>query len=479
MEQLSDTISESAVLSAVINNGADCFLDLSQFVSCDTFTDEQYAALWKCLAEIFKGETKKTDIPSILVTAKDLGLGIFFDSETKQKTLKRIANFPIESSNALSFAKKLKRLEIARNLVASLDKARKDLLTVNGNESVNEIIAKAEKPIFETINLVSAINQNEQFQNVGDGVDELIEHIENNPNTTIGIPSGFDEWDNAIGDALTPGVHVIGARAKGAKSFTVNNMGFNIADKGIDVLVMDTEMPKMKHQFRLLSLISGVPSKDIRRGNYVNNRTQVRAIEAARQKLKTLPYQFILTSSMSIEEMISCMRRWVLKKVGYGDNGKIKPCVIFFDYLRITDPKEMTDIKEYQALGLQMNALHAFALQYEVPIVALVQLNRDGISSEVTSAVAGSDRILHSCTSLTFLKWKSSEEIGKDGPELGNKKMVVVASRDGEGSSGEGDYIHIGTKLSISKMWECGSTRRPKKINQKFDIEQVDSNIQF
>ena len=479
MENLTDLVSELAVLSACINHGADCFLDISTIVNTDTFSDEQAQALWKCLAEIYKGEIKKADLPTILTTAKQIGLEVFFNTDERQKTLARILRFQCESQNSLVLAKKIAKLQITRELVKGFDLAKKDLLSVTGSERLDAIIAKAEKPVFDIVNRIEGGGKIEGSVHISEGIDALIKNIEENPNHSYGIPSGFPEWDEAIGGGLTPGVHLVCARLKQGKSHVCDNMAMHISrDQNLPSLVVDLEMYQQQHQFRLLSLLSGVPVTDIKKGNYVKNNSLVKKIKLAQEEIKNIPYTYIQASNMNMEERVSHIRRWLIRKVGFDTSGKLKPCVIFYDQLKITDMNDLQMAKENQLLGLQMDCLHALAVQYNIPIVALAQLNRDGINSESTAAVANSDKLAQGATSLTFLKPKSPEEIAKDSPELGNKKFVVVAGRDGPAHQEQGEYIHIGTKFSIAKMHELGSTARPKRMKQNFDIEAV-ADISF
>lgn len=85
------------------------------------------------------------------------------------------------------------------------------------------------------------------------------------------------------------------------------------------------------------------------------------------------------------------MRRWLVKEVGLNDDGTAKDCVIFYDYLKLMDTSGMDkDLKEYQLLGFMMTSLHNFAVKYQVPIMAFIQLNRDGITKESTDSASGS-----------------------------------------------------------------------------------------
>ncbi len=123
--------------------------------------------------------------------------------------------------------------------------------------------------------------------------------------------------------------------------------------------------------------------------------------------------------------------------------GKAKDCLIIYDYLKIMESSEIRgDLKEYQLLGFLMTSLHNFAIRYEVPVLAFVQLNRDGITKESTDTASGSDRIIWLCSNFTIYKRKSDEEIAKDGPENGNRKLVPVIARHGEGLDDK-DYINV------------------------------------
>jgi hypothetical protein len=115
------------------------------------------------------------------------------------------------------------------------------------------------------------------------------------------------------------------------------------------------------------------------------------------------------------------------------------------------------DLKEYQVLGFMMTSLHNFAVRYQVPIVAFIQLNRDGITKESTDTASGSDRIIWLCSNFTIFKRKSDEEIAEDGPSNGNRKLVPLVSRHGGGLD-DNDYINCYMKGWCAKITE-GKTR--------------------
>lgn len=142
------------------------------------------------------------------------------------------------------------------------------------------------------------------------------------------------------------------------------------------------------------------------------------------------------------------------------------------------------DLKEYQVLGFMMTALHNFATRYKVPIVAFVQLNRDGITKESTDTASGSDRIVWLCSNFSIFKRKSDEEIAEDGPISGNRKLIPIISRHGGGLD-DNDYINCHMKGWCAKISE-GSTKLELLSNNKnnksgfmVDNNEKDQSIPF
>jgi hypothetical protein len=112
-----------------------------------------------------------------------------------------------------------------------------------------------------------------------------------------------------------------------------------------------------------------------------------------------------------------------------------------------------------------MTALHNFAVKYQIPIVAFIQLNRDGITKESTDSASGSDRIIWLCSNFTIFKRKSDEEIAEDGPDAGNRKLIPLISRHGGGLD-DNDYINCYMKGWCAKISE-GKTRLELMHNTK------------
>jgi hypothetical protein len=243
------------------------------------------------------------------------------------------------------------------------------------------------------------------------------------------------------------------------KTQMADNMGRYIAcTHKLPVLNMDTEMSIKDHKYRILAMMTETEINSIEKGTFAQSPNIKQKVFEAANELKQAKLFYKTIAGMEFEEQLAIMRRWLLKEVGLDANGHAKPCVIIYDYLKLMDSKGISqDMKEYQVLGFMMTSLHNFAVRYQVPILAFMQLNRDGINSEDTSAASGSDRIIWLCSNFSIFKKKTDEELAQDGPNNGNRKLIPIVSRHGGGLDSN-DYINCHMKGWCAKITE-GKTK--------------------
>ena len=373
--------------------------------------------------------------------AHELGVSYLLVRKDEAAYLQALVNFPIGLENVRKFATKIRKLEIAKLLHNQLEGVQQKLLEVKGDEKVAHILGFAEDVVFNFASLLN--DQSEAPELMGANAEERLKELAENPVTQMGIPTGFPVYDMSIGGGLREAtINVIAARPKIGKTLLSDNMGLHIADTmKIPVLNMDTEMIKQDHEHRILANMSEVPIEDIETGKFGKfPNIKNRVLENAK-KLKSIPYYHKSIAGKPFEEQLALMRRWLAKEVGLNADGTAKRCVIIYDYLKLMDTQGLDNLAEFQLLGFMMSSLHNFAVRYKIPILAFMQLNRDGITKEGTDTASGSDRIVWLCSNFTIYKKKSDEEIAEDGTKHGNRKLVPVVSRHGSGLE-DGDYIN-------------------------------------
>lgn len=441
MTKLADVGAERAVLAGLFRYGLDGHTEVSDIISSNTFTIISNQIIYNCAEHAIK-HNPKFDIPVFLSSAHALGVSDQFKEKTELEYLRSLNNYPIELANLRGQAKKIKKLEIARIYQDRLKQAHSDIGQINGTETVDEIVSKAERPIFD---LSRQLAQGEERPvKIGESIDEYVEYLLNNQNRAVGIPSGLDKYDDAIGGGFRrKTVSLIGARPKVGKSTLADNVAIHVSHRlKIPVLMIDTEMCVEDHQNRLLAYFSKINIQDVERGRFASKKYEVEKVKKSAKIISSMPYTYKNVAGKDFSEILSLIRRWVHQEVGFDENGRTNDCLIVYDYFKLMSQDALESMQEYQAIGFQVSELHNFCIEADVPVLAFVQLNRDGIDKDLTSSISQSDRLVWLCTNISIYKKKTEEEMVEDGDENGNRKLIPLEARHGAGMS-EGNYINI------------------------------------
>ncbi len=429
---------EKSVLECICSIGKEAVVEIQDILSQDMFSGANQI-IYKSAIEA-GDKYPKVDYKSILNCANDLGYG----EQINKLTLREYCDASAELANLRSDAKKVAKVYIARKLQNELHLAQKELSAVSGNETVDKILGMAQQRVLD-YSYKLGINSEEAPKPIGARVDEYVQYLEDNQDRKLGISSGFKRYDDYIGGGFRrKTVSLIGARAKQGKSTWGDNVAIHVASYDqIPVLMLDTEMNDEDHLNKLLAHFSKVSLKVIERGKFANNPNEKNKVLKASNRIKAMPYHYKNISGKPFEEILSIMRRWIMKEVGFNSEGRTNDCLIIYDYLKLMSSSSINDnMQEFQALGFLITELHNFCVTYDCPILSFVQLNRDGINTEDTSAISQSDRLVWLCTNFSIFKPKTAEEIAEDGPEYGNRKLIPLVARHGPGIE-DGNYINM------------------------------------
>ena len=473
MEKLSDIGSERAILAGLLQHGIEAYLTIADFITIDSFGHYNNQILFKCIEQVIKND-HKVDVPSILSVASQFNLSESINTPQELKYIKSLFDFPVEKDNVFNFGLQIKKFEFARKIKKLTEKIHKDVDNISGSESINEIIQILENPVTD---FLREDDGGDIPEKIGSEIKEYIQFLSENKCDIIGIPTGFNKYDEAIGGGLRRKcVDLVAARPKVGKSVFADNVALNVSSKGIPVLMLDTEMSKEDHLNRLLANMSGVPINEIATGKFSEDQDKYEKVTAAVKKLETIPYSYISVAGKPFDQILNLIKRWVVQEVRTNEYGKTNECIIVYDYLKLMSSNSITNnIQEYQALGFQITSLHNLCVKLDIPCLSFVQLNRDGITKESTDAVSGSDRLIWLCTSFSIFKIKSQEELAEDGPNAGNRKLVPIVSRHGSGLD-DGDYINMVMQGSHAKLKEL-KTRNEFKNQPVGDTGLINNDV--
>lgn len=449
---MTDIPTERAVLCGLVQNGREAYMDVQDLLGPGSFTDTSNAIIFTCLSEMYEG-SYEYDLPSFLSAASSLNFGETMQDPKQIKYLKSLATTPVSLDNTRKHAVKLSKLAIIRELQTATKKAHKELSNLNGSESIEAILGAAEKSIFETTMKMQG-REGGDIEMLSDGILDYVEWLEENKCDFIGIPSPYQRFNHVTGGGLRRGsVSLIGARPKNFKSSVCKDVGLSIARKNIPILVLDTEMNSKDIKNKIMACMSGVKINHIENGKYSDNAITKRSVIEAAQKFNSLPFYYKSVAGKKFDDILSIVRRWIFQYVGFDEDGNTNDCLVLYDYFKLQETDKLGQMQEYQAMGFQISDMTNFAIQYDIPVLAFVQLNRDGVEKEAATAISQSDRLLWLCSSFSILKKKTQAEIQEDGLQNGNVKLIPLECRFGPGMQ-DGDYINIYVNADTSYIEE-------------------------
>lgn len=454
---LNNVASERAALAGICRYGIECYIDIEPFLSESTFTVDMNKIIYKCLKHLFK-KSNSVDFASILSSAQDLNLSEFLEKYDGLKHIRAIIETPINIENVRDHAIKIKRLEFARNLQLGLGDIYHSLKDITGDEPLSSILSLVEEPVNKISNSFIK-EENNSPKLVSLTIKDYVKYLSENQCDQIGLSTGMPDFDKAIGGGLRRKCFdIIGARQKCGKSSIADNIALHVSSQGIPVLYLDSEMDEKDHHNRILANLSSIEIDNIARGKFHNDESSKRMVDQSVEKISKYPMYFLNVTGKGFDEVLGIARRWLLKEVGFDENGNQKDCLIIYDYFKLSTEEYSGDLKEYQQLAIRATKLHNFCVQYDVPCLTFVQLNRDGITKETTDTIRGADAILDSCTSFSIFKAKTEEEIIHDGVVNGNRKMITLLSRHGPAMD-IGEYMCLDLKGQFCQIKSIGMAR--------------------
>lgn len=472
MDKFIDPGAERAILSSIISGGKDAFIDASTYISNDDFALPLNKIIYTCIEKLFDEENcNKIDAETIKLKAKALGLDKYFAHKKEIEYLELISQSYIENSNLKVFGLQIRKFSIVRELHKRYNNALKYIENVDASEKLSNILQKAEQ---EVIDFNLDLDSSNKIEKLGDQIEDYISDIINKPIIDqIGLPTGFTQWDKAIGGGLRKStINIISARAKKGKSWLALNMAINLAKIGIPVLYLDTELTIDYQKSRMLSVISECPIRKIETRKIQHFPELKEKLINSEKILKDIPLFYKNISGCSHEEALAYTRRWIVKNVGFDNAGCANNCVVVYDYMKLTSGDALSKhTPEYILLGLMLTDMHNFAVKYNIPILGFVQLNRQGIDNDDTSIIAGSDRILWLCSSMSVLRDKEQTDIEMGSQwEHGNKKLSILETRFGAGLENPNDYINLHASLrpNVSDEEATGLIREGFKHSEVF-----------
>lgn len=293
----------------------------------------------------------------------------------------------------------------------------------NITESQEELnILEVKEQLLDKLNSLDTSSEKENYTELKDLIAPTLDELEKNnkKDLSLNMNTGFRYLD-----MLTDGLHeaeltCIGARPGTGKTAFALNISQSIGQRR-KVYFLSLEMNNIQMTNRLLSYYSEVNAQAIRSGK-INVKQDYPKIANGVNLLEKLNIK-LDCKTRYIEELENQLR--ILKYRNDLD-------VVVIDYLTLLKSKGKYASRELEVSEISRK-LKLLALELNIPIIILVQLNRDAENKEPTMAnIRESGSIEQNCDNIIFLYNKNPETFSDAIIEV-----EVILAKQRQGATGK------------------------------------------
>ncbi len=201
-----------------------------------------------------------------------------------------------------------------------------------------------------------------KFTSMDDAVTEFEKRLESQTDDDL-FETGFRSHDQTVGRLRRSELMLVGARPSMGKTAYMLSMALNQLKAGFAVYFFSLEMSKPIMIARLVSMESGIPLLDV-----IEKRLGEHQIK--RIVKDNLPNLRKLSGEWAIDSLLPRMEKLFTL---------IKPrsrSVVYIDFIGMVEVPDVRAGDAYAATTEITMSLKRFAMQWEIPVIAAAQLNR-------------------------------------------------------------------------------------------------------
>jgi replicative DNA helicase len=400
---------EEAVIGSVLISGLDVFGPLQGILQMGDFYLTRHRHMWVAFQEL---TARGLVIDLTTVSERLREMGVLEEIGNYGYIIQLINNTP-NSMHAESYAHLVQRAATRRKLLLAADVIRDAAMDENMN--IGEVVAVSEDAVITAANsaltLKPLIEMSDAVRDYKADIRASIEAYKTNPFYTIGVRTGLKALDIHL-DGLRSGITTVaGATGMGKTSF-VGTVTLNASRWGIlrtkearpaQTVLFSGEMTQKQIMNRLVSSKTGVPVRNIERGNLSTD--EMNQIAAALTDLEA-------NHKLSFESVKRLNTTQIRQRVRSLVAHRELDLLVLDGLLQIDDLQyeqgstkrqhKYTDAKRRDAIENIMNDLEDIGLTYDLPIVLTHQVSR------APSSRADKRPILSDLAEASFVEQKSA-----------------------------------------------------------------------
>lgn len=345
-----NTEAEKAVIGGIFLK-QNALTDIVEFLSPDDFYNKDLKIIYTAILELYN-ENKAIDPILILEKNKNIKNDTFYEVIESVQT----------AANVIEYAHIVKDKAKLRNLQDSATKIVE--MTSDEEETTEDIIDRSEALIFK-------IAENNNTRNVISIKDMMnseftrLQNVYDNKGTTIGISSGFTDFDQMTNGFNPSDLVILAARPAMGKTAFALNLALNAAKTNKSILIFSLEMSSSQLLQRFIAIEAGIGLQKIRTGFLSEN--DWGRMGLANETLMKTQLNIADLPNATVMEIRTVARR--MKAAGKLD-------MILIDYLQLIKGNSGKNENRQQEISDISRSLKGIARELDVPIIALSQLSR-------------------------------------------------------------------------------------------------------
>ena len=358
---------EEAILGSILFDPS-AISTVSSILPVEAFYVAAHRHIYKAALELH-GQDKQTDLIDVSTWLKD------HKSLTKAggtAKLAQLLNRTISATNIDRYITLVLEKYQRRQLIAAANEIK--ALGYDNATELKAVFNTSEEKIF---NLTADKQDKFKPLPIGDCLASVFEKIEQG--SSPAYPTGLDDLDDLIGGLIKQDLIIIAARASMGKTWLACHLANHIATEK-PVVFFSAEMSNEQLTKRFLSMHSGIDSHRLMHNQIYEDEYDV--LVSGLTKLAELP---IIVDDTPATQLTPSKVRSVLRKI-CSDKGELG--LVVLDYIQKLGDRAAGN--RAQTVGKFSGAFKDIAKEFDVPFVALAQINR-GVESQANKRSLMSD----------------------------------------------------------------------------------------
>lgn len=302
--------------------------------------------------------------------------------------------------------------------------AERELIKIktSENEENGDVIERSEK-IRDQLLKITQIKVSNDWADMSDVLIEMFNHMERvKDKELIGVPSGFKKLDLITSGFCNGELIIVAARPSVGKSALANSLILHAAKNNFKVGVISLEMPKVQIGARISAIATDTEYYKIYR-NKLDDENERKDFYKKIDSILNLPIKISTKTNVNVYDIKAKAAQLIHKE---------QLDILFIDYLQLIESEGPTkNFNREQEVSKMSRGLKLMAMEYDIPVIVLAQLNRE------------SEKLATKKPQLHHLRESGAIEQDADGVVFLHRdfKAGIITDENGNSTEREADLI--------------------------------------